>query len=686
MSTFDESDGVILKNALVSALQEYHGTNNSRFEASSQSPTQQQGVRRGGGVRVDVGVQALEDALQLPRDTLKAFDEINEAFGADAKTFIENAGEIRRVYGEFIRGDIAGSSTAAQAAFQRLELMQQLYLNSTELEDQIENAIARNDQNAVKRLTRLRDAGADKFFNIFKSEAEAANLLESSVSKLTTQYGSYIDALDETTSAKIPVYMKSLGLSSQTIAKVMEKSILHHNEASTKMLERSVVFSRALTKEVNAPFHVINDQLIKIQTNTRKYGNITENQAIRIAANINSLGMKMSTFESTMDHFKDYDSAAKYSADIAQITMGRVQLDSQKLMELRFNDPAKFITEMREQFLAGGIDKAYLQELAKKDKARYMAILEFSQMDEDDFLNMLDRTRKTFSEAEISGMMKKQQAAGALEEGKAMDAVIDQLPVTEKAFMSHADRMAEIRRKNALAYKRQLLEIYETSAVFEKQLNATLQRLPDPFSEAVGPQAVEKIEKYYKDAGDALEDASKDYAKGKQKVEDEFKEMDASLLDNKSTTGNEIQKELERQAENKLILGAPTQTGTTINQAQPVSSNQIVPQSQAPTPMPSPIPTPPIPTTIDQINTNIQNQNTRIIENNNALVASLQSNLNILTEQNKLLMQILSRDTSVSLNMNTREVGHAIIEGVRGRDIMLKGTTFALEERDGSTP
>ena len=326
-------------------------------------------------------ISAFTLAMSLPAKAVEIYDGSLRELSKTINPVLKQYNSIQESYGGLnINLDKAVGSS--KAVIDRLQSMQKAYYNVEEAGTQMTKSLGQSGNIASKS---------------FKDEAEYFNASEQVLGALVDQHAQYINVLDDQTLAKLPFYNKALGITSREIAESIEISINSTGKAQTTMLDDIAKFAGGLHKTTGLPLKMIAQSAVQITNDTQRMGDVTAEEATRMAATIGQLGQTYDSFTGVLDKFQEFGSSAETSGLISQITGGAVNLDAQQLMYLASEEQEKFLPELRRSLLGGGFTKETFEALGQSEQRQFASAL---SLDREKVRALLDTSRE-FSETDL---------------------------------------------------------------------------------------------------------------------------------------------------------------------------------------------------------------------------------------------------------------------------------------------
>lgn len=124
-------------------------------------------------------------------------------------------------------------------------------------------------------------------------------------------------------------------------------------KAGLDMLDDLQTYSTAVADATGVPFKVISKTTAKIIEDVENFGNVTVEEATRIAGALNSTGLSFEKFSGMVGNFQSFDSAAGAVSNLTAVF--GVQLDTMDLMMKANEDQEGFLHTLRDSFLDQGM-------------------------------------------------------------------------------------------------------------------------------------------------------------------------------------------------------------------------------------------------------------------------------------------------------------------------------------------
>lgn len=479
MSVFEKSDADLLKEAFKDALREYGAATSSRPSSTSgttdaASATSAAATPPAPGTSTDVKI--IDDAglsstsatmasvtkdltselIKFPRAVGNAYNQSMKAIEDDLSSNLAQYNVLQKAYGG-MSTDLSEVSGNAKAATERLEGMRSYYYNLG---------------NEGHKMAKSLGVGSNYIQEQFDSEAEAMQASEEVLSSLVEQHSQYTNVLDKVTKYKLPAYAKAMGVSSKDIAEVVETQIVMTGKAQTTILDDAAKFAEGLAKTTGIPLKSISKKTVAIIKDTERYGDVTAEEATRIAATLGQLGQTYDGFTGALDKFQEFGSSAETSGLISQITGGAVNLDAKELMYLASEEQEKFLPELRKSLLSGGFDKEAYLALSQAEQRQFVQAIGINHKSA---ISLLDRSREYDPNKIIAD-----QAKIKADDEPAFASAARQLQLAPKSFKNAEDHAKHLRNKAMVPLQRTFLKTSDATS----KLNSNIANFIE-----MGPQA-----------------------------------------------------------------------------------------------------------------------------------------------------------------------------------------------------
>lgn len=452
MGVFDETDATIMANAFKKALTDYGVAKTGESTSTTEKiepqtsdvvnnintetriePTTDVSANQKNSSQIQKEISAFTTAMTIPAKSVEIYDKSLDSLSRAVNPVLDQYNEIQAAYGG-LNVDLDKAVGSSKAVIDRLQSMQNQFYNVGKAGTEMSEKLGFSS-NIVNKY--------------FKDEAEAFNESEQVLGALVDQHSQYVNQLDEETLTKLPFYKKALGISSRAVAESVERSINSTGKAQTTMLDDIAMFAQGLEKTTGIPLKAIAQNAVQISNDTQRLGDVTAEEATRIAATLGQLGQTYDSFTGALDKFQEFGSSAETSGLISQITGGAVNLDAQHLMYLASEEQEKFLPELRRSLLGGGFTKEVFEGMAQAEQRQFASTL---SMDREQVRSLLDTSRE-FSEADLIN----QQADIAASKTDGFKAVVDQMELAPKYADDSTKSMDHLRTAALIPLQQDLL-------------------------------------------------------------------------------------------------------------------------------------------------------------------------------------------------------------------------------------
>lgn len=211
-----------------------------------------------------------------------------------------------------------------------------------------------------------------------------------------------MNELSETERTYLGTFEKGFNVSSNKIAKVMERNIALTGEASVDIFGEISNFSKAVSDQTGVDYKQISAVTMNLITDVQRFGNVQVDEAARIAGALAELGISYTTFGTMVDRFMNFDTAASSLGNLT--TLFGVHFDAMEMMMLANEDQEEFLYRIREAFLETGKS---VEDMTLAEKKLASQELGMSVQDFENFMNeerSLTETRAATEKASQKGL------------------------------------------------------------------------------------------------------------------------------------------------------------------------------------------------------------------------------------------------------------------------------------------
>tara|TARA_B100000674_G_scaffold498689_1_gene538699 strand:+ start:611 stop:2269 length:1659 start_codon:yes stop_codon:yes gene_type:complete len=273
--------------------------------------------------------------------------EITTGFVSDLATFGRDTyGPLQKTFGGL--RDLANISNESSAqAVKDMDMIHGAGLNAFGEFHEGQNAIM------VEALK-----GSGKTVNAYRAfleggAQEAHNNYLKAVTNQRRIHQLQLNRMDDASKARLGVYLEGFQTDQNKIDALLNRQIAMTGKASDEIFREVAAFSDAVAKKTGVDFQTIAGLTIDIQTDIKRFGNVTSDEASRIAGALGQIGLSFDSFGSMIDNFTGFDSAAESLGNLT--TVFGVHFDAMEMMMLANEDQEEFLYRMREAFLDTGL-------------------------------------------------------------------------------------------------------------------------------------------------------------------------------------------------------------------------------------------------------------------------------------------------------------------------------------------
>jgi len=317
------------------------------------------------------------------------------------------------------------------------------------------------------------------------------------ISSTGDTYGRQVTSQFKNFSQELFVIQEGLGLSTDQMTKIITRSIDTTGEASMETFDNIVKLTLAAEKSTGISSKVIADGFAKMKTDVQTFGNVTDEEAIRISTNLLQMGVSVEGLGQMINKFTNFDGAAQ---SIGNLTAAfGVHMDAMEMMTLANTDQEAFLMRIREQFEEQGV--------AFED----MNLAQQKLLSQQIGLGIEETSRLLDFDREITSIEDLQAASEEMDQNEAIDRMKDNISdlisqgaslesaiAKSKAFGLGADFSAEVVEANkkvreleisfgsfaARAQKKISSEVIETVADGAKNVQEMIDALNSKINEA----------------------------------------------------------------------------------------------------------------------------------------------------------------------------------------------------------
>jgi uncharacterized protein YoxC len=259
----------------------------------------------------------------------------------------------------------------------------------------------------------------------------------------------------------VKLFTTNLGLTNDELGKFVGKGIAQTGEANATMLDDLKKYSYGLSQQTGISAKLIAKDTVSIVNNMEKFGNVTVEEAARMATALKQLGVEYSQLEGMVGQFQGFDSAAQKVGELSAVF--GVHLDAVEMMNLANTDQEAMMHKLRDAFNESGQSLDDMNIAQKNLLKEQMGFTDMRQMEM--FLSgqvdSMDDLKAMSEEAETEDMM----AASA-------DAFNRDLKTMELAGKSLKDKMDRNLEDIKMQFSTLAPAIFDSRLNMETQLNA----------------------------------------------------------------------------------------------------------------------------------------------------------------------------------------------------------------------
>lgn len=408
-------------------------TERSQADIRRETERSTRSVERYNSVIDESGKTLVGSVSKIPSAIKDTYDESIKAFDQDFGGLIENINRIQEAYGG-VTSEIENSSGAALRAIERYKSLEGAFVDA---------------EGEGQRLTQqlgLQSEGITNYFDkYFESSSEIVTKQQAVIGLLETQHGTYVKNMDEATLSKIPAYSDALGVSSATIAEVLEQQIVFTGKASTEILDNVAAYANNISDEINVPQQKIAEFATRMIADTKTFGFVTAEEATRAAASLTQLGLKYEDLTGLQRDFIDFGTSAETAAKISQIA--GVQMDAFELTYIANQNPEELVEYLRNQFMSQGFTADKFKSMSKAMQKQLSAAI--PGLDINQIFGLID-TERPLKDGEAIASSQEKTKDAVIDTGKAFAEVTKNLTDVEGFAEQSADALEKMRKRALL--------------------------------------------------------------------------------------------------------------------------------------------------------------------------------------------------------------------------------------------
>jgi len=348
------------------AIQENTDANKSTTEALNNA------AKTGSIVKLVMAGQDIDDKDELFKKLGVTTQEIIETFGrgfndlyAGAVAFADMTAEVTQPHLEFFDSvqkslgglkDVTKESTIglSQDLSEAYQTFAKDFLKTNKELNSEENRYLMRDIELTsnEKLNNLANQ-TNQVMAMVEDPKKAFDTFARIVTSTGDTYGQQITSQFKNFSQELFVVQEGLGLNADQMTKIITRSIDTTGEASMETFDNIVKLTMAAEKSTGISSKVIADGFAKMKTDVRTFGNVTDEEAIRISTNLLQMGVSVEGLGQMINKFTNFDGAAQ---SIGNLTAAfGVHMDAMEMMTLANTDQEAFLMRIREQFEEQGV-------------------------------------------------------------------------------------------------------------------------------------------------------------------------------------------------------------------------------------------------------------------------------------------------------------------------------------------
>ena len=115
-----------------------------------------------------------------------------------------------------------------------------------------------------------------------------------------------LNKLTDEEQTQMGTFSKGLRLTNREVAEIFERQVSKTGEASTEIFLNISKFAKATSDATGISFQEITAGIADIITDVETFGNVSEEQAARIAGNLGQIGLSVRGFGQMVDKFMNF--------------------------------------------------------------------------------------------------------------------------------------------------------------------------------------------------------------------------------------------------------------------------------------------------------------------------------------------------------------------------------------------
>ena len=307
-------------------------------------------------------VTKLKKATNIGAET---FNKLHDGYKGVEK-LLNNLGGAHQEYFEYVQKSFGGTADLmkessigmSRDAIEAYEnIGKSVLMTNEELRD---NPILRADSSMFPEI--LPDGSvevlknqANEYLRIVKDPADAATRFLNLQKEFAFTYQEkFTGAFKEGTAMlELETIAQSMGAESDQIAKIISRSIDQTGKASIQNFKDIVKFSMSAQEATGVSGKIIFENFADIKADVQNFGNVLDEEASRIAAQLAEVGIRADTLGKLISKFSDFDTAASAVGNLTA-AFG-LNVDAMEMMMLANTDQEEFLMTMRSQFEEQGL-------------------------------------------------------------------------------------------------------------------------------------------------------------------------------------------------------------------------------------------------------------------------------------------------------------------------------------------
>ena len=154
------------------------------------------------------------------------------------------------------------------------------------------------------------------------------------------------------TALEMAAFGTNMGMSTREVSTFISRQIDLTGEANTDMLREAAIMSKRIADQTGDSSKEILNIVEGLISDTRRYGNVSVEEAARIGGSLRQLGLDYGELDGMVDKFFNFETAAQSVSALTSVF--GVQLDAMELMRMANEDQGALMETLRDQFIATG--------------------------------------------------------------------------------------------------------------------------------------------------------------------------------------------------------------------------------------------------------------------------------------------------------------------------------------------